>query len=520
MKHISSILLGCTALLSFAACSDSDYTDRYLDPSKTTTVSCEKLMTGIFKAGNDYTYATYYRLWSFDNGLIARFAQTLGFTNSDGRYLASDGYINDRWVNFYKIIAQYRILEKTYNELPDVKKADYEPTLLISKIFMYDHMQQLVDMWGDIPFKEAGYLGITGDIAGSYPSYDKAEDLYKMMMSDLKEVNTKIAGLNSLSTLTLSYLKAQDYINGGDLGIWRKYANALRLRMAMRVADHGSLAEEGKAVISEILSDPATYPLLEDNKEFIRVASDNDGFKAEKHVRDGFETSGRGLASYEVISRLKGDPRLDILYAKNKEGNYEGLNTHDDYSKQQPLYERPLAQGGNFYSAVDTATVSRNNDYPGIILMPSEVEFIKAEAYQKGYASGNAKEAFESGIAKSIEFCYNLNAKATFSDPTPSPSKAEIAVYATKLWNDASDKLVAIQTQKWLSFGYFQPIQAWNEIRRTGVPALYFQKDVTSSICQEIPNRLRYPISERNNNPKYQTMQSDDTYYRKMFWAK
>ncbi|MEG1544040.1 MAG: SusD/RagB family nutrient-binding outer membrane lipoprotein, partial [Tannerellaceae bacterium] len=213
MKHISSILLGCTALLSFAACSDSDYTDRYLDPSKTTTVSCEKLMTGIFKAGNDYTYATYYRLWSFDNGLIARFAQTLGFTNSDGRYLASDGYINDRWVNFYKIIAQYRILEKTYNELPDVKKADYEPTLLISKIFMYDHMQQLVDMWGDIPFKEAGYLGITGDIAGSYPSYDKAEDLYKMMMSDLKEVNTKIAGLNSLSTLTLSYLKAQDYIN-------------------------------------------------------------------------------------------------------------------------------------------------------------------------------------------------------------------------------------------------------------------------------------------------------------------
>lgn len=102
MKHILSIMAGA-ALLTLAACSDSDYTDRYTDPSKTTTVACDKLMTGIFYAGNDYTYATYYRLWTFDNGLIARYAQTLGFVNADGRYLASDGYINDRWNNFYKI---------------------------------------------------------------------------------------------------------------------------------------------------------------------------------------------------------------------------------------------------------------------------------------------------------------------------------------------------------------------------------------------------------------------------------
>ena len=414
MKHILSIMAGA-ALLTLAACSDSDYTDRYTDPSKTTTVACDKLMTGIFYAGNDYTYATYYRLWTFDNGLIARYAQTLGFVNADGRYLASDGYINDRWNNFYKIVANYRILEKTYNELSEIEKTDYEPTILLSKIFMYDHMQQLVDMWGNIPFKEAGYLGITGDIAGSYPSYDKAEDLYKMMLDDLKEINTKLAGMTSLSTLTSTYLKAQDYINKGDLNIWRKYANSLRLRMALTIADQGTMTDEGRSIIREILSDPSTYPLLESNDEFIRVDSDDDGFKAEKNVRDGFETSGRGYASYEVISRLKDDPRLEILYAPNHEGNYEGVNTHDNYGVQQPLWERPLAQGGNFYSAVDTATVGRNDYYPGIILMPSEIAFIKAEAYQKGYASGDAKAAFEQGVKDAIEFCYNLNAKATYT---------------------------------------------------------------------------------------------------------
>ena len=104
-------------------------------------------------------------------------------------------------------------------------------------------------MWGNIPFKEAGYLGITGDIAGSYPSYDKAEDLYKMMLDDLKEINTKLAGMTSLSTLTSTYLKAQDYINKGDLNIWRKYANSLRLRMALTIADQGTMTDEGRSII-------------------------------------------------------------------------------------------------------------------------------------------------------------------------------------------------------------------------------------------------------------------------------
>lgn len=520
MKHISSIILGCVALFSLAACSDSDYTDRYIDPSKTTKVSCEKLMTGVFYAGHDYSYCTYYRLWTFDNGLISRFAQTTGFTNSDGRYLASDGYINDRWVNFYKIVAQYRILEKTYDELTDTEKVDYEPTILLSKIFMYDQMQQLIDMWGDIPFSKAGYLGITGDITSSYPTYDKAEDLYKMMMADLNEINTKLAGMGSLSTLTSTYLKAQDYINKGDLSIWRKYANSLRLRMAMSVADQGVLVEEGRAVLREMLSNSSNYPLIENNSEFVRIDSDKDGFKADLNVKDGFETSGRGYASYEVLSRLKNDFRLDILYAKNHEGDYEGLNTRDSYSVQQPKFERPLSQGGNFYSAIDTATVSRNDFYPGILMMPSEVAFIKAEAYQKGYATGDAKAAFEKGVKDAIEFCFNLNAKATFSEPTPAPSDAEVASYVTKLWNDASNKLDVIQTQKWLSFGFFQPIMAWNHVRRTGVPSLYFPTDETSSICKEVPNRLRYPTSERNNNPRYQDMKDVDTYYNKVFWAK
>lgn len=520
MKHIASIVAGCTALLGLAACSDSDFTERYEDPSKTTTVTCEKLMTGVFKTADDYTSPRYYRLWTFDNGLIGRYAQTVGFTNGDGRYVAGDSYINDRWDNFYKVLAQYRVLEKTFDELPAEEQADYEVFKLLSRIHLYDHMQQLIDMWGDIPYSEAGYLGITGDVQGSYPHYDKATVLYQTMLDDLKAVNTRLAGMTNLSSLTNTYLTAQDYINNGDLLKWRKYANSLRLRMAVRIADQGELSAEGKSVINEILSDPSTYPLVETADDFIHTTADEDGFKFKDDVRDGFESSYRGYASYEMIQKLADDPRMEILYEKNAEGLYAGLNTREDYGVQQPLLERPLALGGSYYSPVDTATISRNEEYPGIIFMPSETAFLKAEAYQKGYAGGDAKAAFISAVKSAVNFCYDLNATGTYRPAIERPSDAEIGAFAETLWSKAADKQEVILTQKWISFGFFQPVQAWADIRRTGIPALYFATDPTSSICKDIPNRLRYPTTERDNNPHYADMTSIDTYYTKIFWAK
>ena len=520
MKYlVSSIIAGCAALLALGSCSDDEYTKRYDDPSKTSTVTCEKLMTGLFKMADDYTSPRYYRLWTFDNGLIGRYAQTVGYTNSVGRYVAGDQYINDRWSNFYKVLVQYRILEKTFEELPEVEKPDYTIFPILARIHMYDHMQQIIDMWGDIPYTKAGYLGITGDIQGSYPTYDDATTLYKSMMEDLKAINTRLASYN-LTSLERTYLTAQDYINKGELGLWRKYANSLLLRMAMRTADQGALSAESRAIVNEILSNPSNYPLVETADDFIHTTYDEDGFNWKDNLRDGFETSYRGYASAMMIKTLKDDPRLEILYEKNKEGNYEGLDTHDDEGVQQPLLERPLALGGSFYSPVDTATISRNTAYSGVNFLPTESAFLKAEAYQKGYASGNAKVAFQNGVRLAVDYCFDLNAKGTYRDPITRPTDTEIETLSEKIWNDSNDKLTAILTQKWVSFGFFAPIQAWCDVRRTAIPELYFPKDPTTTVCPDIPNRLRYPSSERDNNPHYSDVKGEDTYQKKLFWAK
>jgi hypothetical protein len=56
MKHIFTKLLIGSIILIMASCNDSDFTSKYPDPSKTSTSSPEKLMTGVFYSGRDYTF--------------------------------------------------------------------------------------------------------------------------------------------------------------------------------------------------------------------------------------------------------------------------------------------------------------------------------------------------------------------------------------------------------------------------------------------------------------------------------
>lgn len=522
MKHIFSIFLSSVMLIIiFGACSDSDYSDIYADPSLTSTVSCEKLMTGVFQAGYNYTMPSYARYFTLETYGIGRFGQIMGFINEKGMYLGMGStYFNNRWQNFYNVLSQFRLLEDTYDNLEEGEKESYEPTLWLAQIFVYEQLQEIIDFWGDAPYTEAGYLSITSDIATSYPSYESAEDLYQMMMDDLAEINTNLANLETTSFIS-SYMTDQDYINEGDLSLWRKYCNSLRLRIAMRAADYGDLTSTAQAVLKTMLADPTTYPLVDSNDETIQIEADDDGFDIYSGLKSGFE-SWSGIcnrASAEMVSQLEDDPRLEIIYDPNSDGDYVGIDTHDDESTQTNYYE-----DGDYYSAVDTSTFSRNSNFPGILMTAAEVSFIKAEAYQKGYASGDAEEAFETAVAQSIDYYYDLNSGGDYRTPITAPSSSEIETFAAEKWTAYGSKEEAIAVQKWLHFGLIDMGQAWAEVRKTGYPELYFATDDATSYCSEVPDRLVYPTDEVDyNTDKYNEATNSgetDTYYNKIFWAK
>jgi len=518
MKNMKSNLLICMLAFVFAACSDDSYNEKYPNPAETTSITCEKLMTGVFWKGCNYTFKGYYGVFGWESYAVSRYAQTLGFVTSAGCYEIGETYFADRWNNFYNLLPQFRLLEETYSELPDASKSDYRVFLLLAKIYMMDHLSQICDAWGDIPYTNAGYLPITGNVATARPAYDKAESIYGTILDDLKTINDELTGM-SVSPLTYNYLRDHDFFNKGDLTKWIKYCNSLRLRIALRVSSNGSLTAKAQQAISEMLSNESQYPMVDYNGEITKGTPDEAGFVAwAKDPKDAYETwTGQfNRASDAMVKAMDGDPRIDIIFDKNGEGNYQGIDMNTPLPEQTLLFER-----GNYYSAYDTATFSRNRLVPGITVSASEVSFAKAEAFQRGLATGDAKAAFVKGIQQSVDFYYWLNSLSTYRPPVEKPDDATIIAFAEEKWDDTTDKLEVIGIQKWLNYGILQPAHAWAEIRRTGYPVLHFPVDNAAQTVKEVPNRFRYPKSEVDlNTENYNAVKSQDNWTGKMFWAK
>lgn len=538
MKKIYLFLTLLVPVIFLGSCSDNEYTNKYYNPSNTTTASPDKLMTGVFYTGRTYTFNSYWRMYTWDNTITGKYAQTLAFINAEGSlYSSNDSYANNRWVNFYNTLTQFRVLQNSYNNLSESEKETYRIFVDLAEVFVYDHLSQVVDVFGDAPFTKSGYLSITGDVKSSYASYDKATDIYTTMLDRLGELYTDIHTLKgSLSGSVSTKVKEQDFINAGNLDNWERYCNSLRLRLAVRVASQGDLSAKGKQVVAEILN--GNYPLVSVLDQTIKLDSndnDTDGFFNPDDIRTGYgfdapasPISWASQAMLDVLTKSvsgENDPRLPILYSKNAAGQYKGLSSRDAENLQTDNLALP--NSSRVYSRIDSTTVGYNKLFVSPIITPAEVDFLKAEAFQNGWATGDAKAAFVDGIFHSAQYYFMENAisPSTAGTKMDIPAESVIRTYAAKAWDAATNKQEVIITQKWLNFGYLQPSQAWSEVRRTGYPQLFYKEDPLAQVFKTVPSRIRYPSSERsyniaNYNQQLQNMGGTDDAYLKLFWAK
>ena len=539
MKKLYSLILAVVAVVAIvASCKKDDFKDKYVDPSKTTAVSCDKLMTGTFMFGRDYTFNAYWRMYTWDN-YFGKLCQNIGTgTDSGSMYFINDGYATDRWNNFYKVLRNYRIMQETYGKETEAEQTRDRIFLALTEVFIYDHLSQLVDIFGPVPFTNACYLPITGNMAGSYASYDSDVELYKMMLTNLDALYTEIGTLaTNLVPEAASALPKQDFINGGDLEKWQSYANALLLRLGVHVAAQGSLTAEGKAAVAKA----AGRKLPTDWESSIKVISDFDGFNYWENFRDSWKDIN-ATASQGVIDafRVSGadDPRLAVVYIPNEAGEYYGEGYHET-SKEQSDHNTYDGYANRYYAALNRATFTYNNLFVSPVFSAAEAYFLLAEAYSQGYASGSAEDAFKKAIAASIEQYYAENVNSSQEKGGPGsgneyfkkftaddvPSSADALAFAGNVWAAYGNKLEGIMTQKWAHFGITQPTQAWTDIRRTGYPALTYPTDTGSGVkVANIVNRVKYPnIEATNNTANYEANKSnvggDDANFT-LFWAK
>lgn len=526
MKKIYSLVMGCAALLSTLSCSDNKYTDQYQDPSQTQTVTCPALMVGIWQACNTWMNPVYYRYYT-SSTTSGRFSGVIGHVNSMGRFSgAGQGYFNTRWKDFYTTVTQYRLLEATYSELDEEDKEANLIFYYLGRSVMEEQLYEVLSLWGGCPFSEAGTLWQTGEIDASKAKYDSETDLYKMILEDLEEVNTYLAS-TSLPSSATTYMSAEDYVNKGDVTLWQKYVNSLRLRVATHLASNGDLTDEARGIIQTMLSNPGTYPMVDTNSDNITVAQSDDAFNFDQDLQNAIENTTYNRMSGFMQRALNAntnnpDPRLEVLYDGNWNNEYIGLDPTESETEQETNMNNSTHGTAKYYAALDTSTFTRNPGFPGIWMTAAEVAFMKAEAYANNWANGDAKAEFVNGIKLSTEFYFNLNSTGTYRTPLKAPDDATVEAYAETQW-DASNPQKAILTQRWIHHGAIQELEAWNVVRRTGYPEIYFKRDV-QSIEYPLPlNRLEYPSDEIDYNSENLNNflnGKEDSWYSTLPWMK
>lgn len=563
MKKIFSKLFVGVALMSLVACSDADYDEKYTDPSKTSTVGVPQVFTAVMFKGNTWMNPVYYRYYtqSTTSGI---FSGVIGTSNGKGRYMgAGEGYFNTRWMNFYDMLTQFRLLEHTYNNLSDEEKAANEVFYYLSRTLVDGQLHEMLSLFGDVPFNGAGTLWKADyNTAKEQCVYDDDVVLYKQILADLKEAGDFFA-TGKLNAAGLTSLVIQDYsVAAGNTTIWRKYINSLRLRVALHLATTGDCTAEAHSAIAEILGNPEKYPLIDRNAENMGVTGDTqkDDFNYGKSMSQALRTGGMAAGSQAVLNAMNlpangipdagTDPRIQVMYDCNPDGEYVAYDVRlssseiSDISdeKHKEYVERGITSA-NYYCEVDSQAVAGwasyqgNANLNGLWLSAAEVSLAKAEAYLMGYGVSKneaaAKENFINGVKLSTEYYWNLKETSSLYKegndsyagyrPLVKPTEAEVEAYAESVWQPTQE---AVCTQQWLNFGFMNELEAWNVVRRTGYPVVTFAKDTQLSNYPTPPNRLPYPSNELSYNSANcqdaisKNYEETTGYYTNLFWAK
>lgn len=560
MKKIFSIAIASLAFLTLGSCSDSDYTDKYKDPGKTSTANVPDAFTAVLAKGNTWMNPVYYRYYC-QMSTSGVFSGILGNSNSKGRFMgAGEGRYDDRWKNFYDMLTQYRLLEKTYNDLPEAQQTANKVFLMAGRTLIDAQLHEMLSLFGSIPFKGAGTLWQTGDYAAAKNQcvYDDDVTLYRQILADLKEAGDYFVNVDNNSMTSFA---RKDYTTAsGNSQMWREYINSLRLRIAMHLATNGDLTNEAHAAIKEILDNPSQYPVIETNDDNMGVTANtsNDTFNWGKSLSQalhgGYAPSQAVLDAMNLpadgIPDANTDPRINAMLDANPDGQYITYDVTKINSvitniadKKESAYKEKGWTGAGYYCTLDSLAIGGYAEYSGnantfgLWVSAAEVKLLTSEAYLMGYGvakdEAKAKQAFIDGVVLSTEYYWaQKNGSSLFKAgndsykgyrPLVQPTDAEVLAYAEKIWKPTQE---TVCTQLWLNYDWTNMLEAWNVVRRTGFPLVTFATDTQMSSYPTPPHRLPYPNDESTYNAnnykdavaKY--YKESTGYYTKLFWAK
>jgi len=533
MKKYYIIIALITGIV-FSSC-QKQLEEKFNDPERTDQASIPAFFASMLN--NEKVKPQYYNVRTFLIQQPGIFSQTNTFSNSNTSYQHNDGYLGSFWKEFYHTnrdndrditlngaMALYRLMEKAYRENDASSMEQYNSFMQAGKIVLIWHAAQMVDMWGDIPYSEAGSLQ-TNDVINN-AKFDNQVELYESFIADLTDAATYFSTAEATQAFT-----RYDIMLTGDTDRWRRFANSLKMRLLMRMSFYDEPTAQQK--VMEMLNNPTDYPLIDgDNSStyspattdvLIHQLTDN-VLTLNNALTEGREYSAPDYLLNTLMLPAE-DPRIPILFDKFGDLVDNKFIPNKEY-KAMPVTTTQAVQDRDWrlYSTWDTTTFLINAQLPGILMTASEVNYLKAEAEQRWGSADKAKAAYETGLRQSVTFYYYLHNTNTSREypKEDSPSAEEVNAFIenpnVRLEGSATDKLAKIWTQKWAHFGFLQSPQAWSEYRRTKYPQLTFPTTGKLQGFSTPANRLVYPSVETAYNPHYSEVRAKDTRDTKIFW--
>src|SRR6476620_7991003 len=148
MKKIFFIAV-IMATAGFNACTKSDFSDAYADPSQISATSVDKQFAGFLSSNLDYVMYKYWNYFVVLRTTVQYYTQSVGWQNTSNQYVPGAASINDRWNNYYNFLAQYRELQNVYSKLSTEDQADKRIYMIAADIYFYDQTEKVVDLHGN-----------------------------------------------------------------------------------------------------------------------------------------------------------------------------------------------------------------------------------------------------------------------------------------------------------------------------------------------------------------------------------
>jgi hypothetical protein len=408
--------------------------------------------------------------------LIMQYWQETTYTDESNYDIVTRQQPNIIWNTLYRDVI--RDLREAKTLIPNQATGNVQKNQLamveITEILSWYY---LVTTFGDIPYSEA----INPEI--SLPKYDKQQDIYMDLLTRLDAAIANLsAGEGSGS------LEAADLFYEGDVDSWIKFANSLKLKMGMTIADADNA--KAKATVESAVAS-GVFTSNADNAVFHYLAAPPNT----NPIWDDLVQSGRKdfVAASTIINRMEAlnDPRLEEYFTEDAVGGYSGgtpgaSSNYATFSKPDEAISAP--------------------DYPSTILSYAEVEFFLAEAKERGYnVPGTAQQHYNNAVTASI-----LEWGGTTTEANAYLAQPGVA-YSSANWKQL------IGEQKWIAL-YNRGWDAWIEWRRLDAPTIVAPPTALSVT----PLRYTYPIPEQNlNTTNWTSAKSSmggDLVSIKLFW--